>query len=275
MFALVQARNDDVAALDQANAIRRIELEVVLDEAGDPWAGGVDQGAGAKGLQAAVGVLQFNLPQAIDALGAQAAGARVDVRTVLTGGHGIEHHQAGVIHGTVGVFETAADRWLERVSRAKAQAARSAQALALAQVVIQEQASTNHPRRAQVRAMWQHEAHRLDDVRCLGQQYFTLGQCFAHQAKLVVFQVAQATVDQLAAGRRGVLGQVVLFAEEHLEAAPSGVGSDAHAIDTTTDHSEVIAVGEWGLGRNGLGHGQGLLRLFTSNMNIYVRFRKY
>ncbi|MNP18472.1 hypothetical protein D3C76_1109560 [compost metagenome] len=65
MFAFVQARHDDVAALDQADAVRRVEFEVVLDEAGDPGAGGVDQGAGANALQAAVGMLQFNLPQAI------------------------------------------------------------------------------------------------------------------------------------------------------------------------------------------------------------------
>jgi hypothetical protein len=90
-------------------------------------------------------------------------------------------------------------------------------------VVIQEQAGTDHPRRAQVRAVRQHEAHRLDDVRGLGQQHFALGQGFAHQAEFVMFEVAQAAVDQLAAGRRGVAGQVVLFAKEHRQAAPGGV----------------------------------------------------
>ncbi|MNJ80518.1 hypothetical protein D3C77_789280 [compost metagenome] len=66
--------------------------------------------------------------------------------------------------------------------------------------------------------MWavrEDETHRLDDMRGLGQQDFTLGQGFAHQAEFVVFQVAQAAVDQLAAGRRGVAGEVVFFAEEH------------------------------------------------------------
>lgn len=58
-------------------------------------------------------------------------------------------------------------------------------------------------------------------------------------------------MDQFAAGRRGVLGQVVLFAEEYLEATPGGVGSDAHAIDAAADHGEVIAVSDGGWDETG------------------------
>ena len=101
-----------MAALDQADAVRRIQLEVVLDETGDPRASGVDQGAGANALQAAIGMLQLDLPQAVHALCAQAAGAGMDVRAVLTGGHGIEHHQPRVVYRAIGVFETARDRRL-------------------------------------------------------------------------------------------------------------------------------------------------------------------
>ncbi|MNT23919.1 hypothetical protein D3C72_1593640 [compost metagenome] len=220
-------------------------------------------------------MLQLHLPQAIHTLRTQAAGTGMDMGTFFPCGHRIQHYQAGVVHRAVGIFEATADCRLERVARAEAQAARSTQALALAEVVVEEQAGADHPGRAQVRAVRQHEAHRLDDVRGFGQQHFALGQGFTHKSELVVLQVAQAAVDQFAAGRRGVLGQVVLFAEEYLEATPGGVGSDAHAIDAAADHGEVIAVGDWGLGRNGLGHGQGLLGLFASNMNIDVRFRKY
>ncbi len=124
----------------------------------------------------------------------------MDVCAVFAGSHGVEHHQAGVIDGAIGVFETTGDVWLERVAGAEAQAARGAQALALAQVVIQEQAGANHPGRAQVRTMRQHEAHRPDDVRGFGQEYLALGERFAHQAELVVLQIAQAAMDQLAAG---------------------------------------------------------------------------
>ncbi len=131
VFAFVEARHDDVAALDQADAVRGIELEVILDEAGDPRAGGVDQGACANALQAAIGMLQFNLPQAIHTLSTQATGVGVDVCAVFAGAHGIEHHQTGIVHGAVGIFESAGDCRLERVARAKAQAARGTQALAL------------------------------------------------------------------------------------------------------------------------------------------------
>ncbi|MNY48737.1 hypothetical protein D3C86_1840930 [compost metagenome] len=51
-----------------------------------------------------------------------------------------------------------------------------------------------------MRTVRQHEAHLLDDVWRLGQQYFALGQGLAHQAEFVMFEIAQATVDQLAAG---------------------------------------------------------------------------
>jgi ABC-type Fe3+/spermidine/putrescine transport system ATPase subunit len=42
---------------------------------------------------------------------------------------------------------------------------------------------------------------RPHDVRRGAQQRFALLQRFAHQAELAVFEVAQAAVDQLGAGR--------------------------------------------------------------------------
>ncbi|MCY1186581.1 hypothetical protein D9M73_274670 [compost metagenome] len=119
----------------------------------------------------------------------------------LAGGHGVEHHQAGVVDPAIGVFEAAGDLRLQRAAGAEAQAAGGGQALALAEVVVEEQAGADHPRRAQVRPVRQDETQRLDDVRRLGQQHFALGQGFAYQAEFVVFQIAQAAVDQFAAGR--------------------------------------------------------------------------
>jgi len=139
----------------------------------------------------------------------------VNVRAFFASGHGVEHHQAGVIDPAVGVFETLGDFAFQRAVSAKLEAFGTGELFAFAQVVIQEQTCADHPRRAQVRAVRQYKTHLLDDVRGLGQQHFAFGQCFTHQAELVMFEVAQAAVDQLAAGGGGVAGQVVLFAKEY------------------------------------------------------------
>lgn len=66
-------------------------------------------------------------------------------------------------------------------------------------MVIEEQTGADHPRRAQVRAVRQHEAHRFDDMRRLGQQHLALGQCLADQSEFVVFQITQPAMNELAA----------------------------------------------------------------------------
>jgi hypothetical protein len=231
VIAFVQFRHDDVAALNQTDAVRRFHLQVVTDELGDPRAGGVHQRFGGDRKQAAVGALQVQVPQAFGATGADAASLSVHVGAFFAGGHGVQHHEAGVVDPAIGVFEAFLDFAFQRAVGTELQAFRTWQFFALAEVVIQEQAGTNHPRRAQVRTVRQHEAHRFDDVRRLGQQHFALGQRFTHQTEFVMFEVAQAAVDQLAAGRRGVAGEVVLFAKEHRKPATGGIRCDPHAID--------------------------------------------
>ncbi len=95
----------------------------------------------------------------------------------------------------------------------------------------------------------------MDDVRSLGQQYLSLGEGFADQAEFVVFQVAQAAVDQLAAGGGGVGGEVVLFAKEHRHPAPGGVRRDPRAIDAAADDGQVIDFGKGRVARAGGIHG--------------------
>ncbi|MNT12336.1 hypothetical protein D3C72_1472600 [compost metagenome] len=93
-------------------------------------------------------MFQLHIPDTVDAPGADATGAGTNVCAFLASGHRVEHHQAGVIHCTVGVFEAAGDVRFERVTRAEAQAARGAELFTLAQVIVQKQSSTNHPGRA-------------------------------------------------------------------------------------------------------------------------------
>ena len=71
------------------------------------------------------------------------------------------------------------------------------------------------------------------------QQHLALDQGLAHEAELVVLEIAQAAVDQLAAGGRGVLGEVVLLAQQHRQAAAGGIARDAGAVDPAADDQKV------------------------------------
>ena len=73
-------------------------------------------------------------------------------------------------------------------------------------MIVHKQTNADHPRRTQVRAVGQTKAHWEGDMRCHFQQHFTFGQRFANQTEFVVFQVAQATVDEFGAGGGGRAG---------------------------------------------------------------------
>jgi hypothetical protein len=81
-------------------------------------------------------------------------------------------------------------------------------------------------------------------VRRRPQQYLALDQRLADQPELVVLEVAQAAVNQLAAARGGALREVVLLAQQHLEPAPRGVARDARTVDATADDDKVEQVHE-------------------------------
>ena len=109
-------------------------------------------------------------------------------------------------------------------------------------MVVQPQSRAQHPARAQVRLPGQDETQRMDQVRGLPAYRLTLTQRFAHQAELALFEVAQAAMDQLAAGTGGVCGQVMLLAEQDAQAAAAGVTGDAGAVDAATDDQQVEVV---------------------------------
>ncbi|KAG0913395.1 hypothetical protein G6F32_016660 [Rhizopus arrhizus] len=79
----------------------------------------------------------------------------------------------------------------------------------------------------------------MDQVRCLPAHHLALAQCLAHQAQFTLFQVTQAAVDQFAAGTGGVRGQVMLFTQQHPQAATGRVTGDAGTVDAATDHQQV------------------------------------
>jgi hypothetical protein len=109
-------------------------------------------------------------------------------------------------------------------------------------VIVEEKADADHPGRAQRFLMRQHEAQRPDDMRRTFQQHLALAQRLAHQAELVIFQIAQATMDQLGAGGRGGAGEIVLLDHQDLEPAAGGVARNADAVDAAANDQEIEAV---------------------------------
>ena len=102
-------------------------------------------------------------------------------------------------------------------------------------MVVEEKAEPDHPGGPQVIGMRQHEPQRPDDVRRVREQDFPLFQGLAHEPEFVVFEIAQAPVDQLGRGGGGALREVALLGEQDLEAAPGGVARDARSVDAAAD----------------------------------------
>ena len=112
-------------------------------------------------------------------------------------------------------------------------------ALAAAEVIVEEQAGPNQPGRALLRRMRQHEAHRPDDMRRGCEQNFPLDQRLSHQAKLVIFQIAQAAMHELARARGRTFGEIVLLAEQHLQATTGGIARDTSSVDSAADDGDI------------------------------------
>ena len=102
-------------------------------------------------------------------------------------------------------------------------------------MVVEEEPDADHPRRAQVRLVRQHERERLDEVRRDGEQHLALGERFGDQPELVVLEVAQAAVDELGAPLRRGRREVVLLDQQHRQAAARRVARDAGAVDAAAD----------------------------------------
>src|SRR5690606_34107820 len=93
LLALVQTRHDDVTALDQADAVRRVLFQAVANELRYPGPGSIDQRPGAQRETTPVFTLQLDMPDFADSPGAQALRAGVDMGAFFAGRHGVEHHQ--------------------------------------------------------------------------------------------------------------------------------------------------------------------------------------
>jgi len=76
-------------------------------------------------------------------------------------------------------------------------------------------------------------------MRRITQQHLTLSKRLGDQAELQVLEIAQAAVDQLAAGGARTARQIMLLHEYDSQASTRGIPRDACAIDTTPDDEQV------------------------------------
>ena len=167
-------------------------------------------------------------------------------------------HQPRVVGAAVGIDETVAIAVLQAVViRAAIEPHRGRMRqpcipMVAAQMVVEEQAGADHPARAQPGHVGHHEARRPDQVRRHAQQRFAFRQGLGHQAELVLFEIAQAAMDQLRGTRRGGAGQVAAFHQGHRETAARGVARDAGAVDAAADDQQIDGKSGWRhLGRHG------------------------
>ena len=114
------------------------------------------------------------------------------------------------------------------------------QNLAAAQMIVEEQAQPQDGPGPQALVVRQHEAQRPDDVRRGIQQHLALDQRLAHQAELIMLEIAQAAVDELGRGLDVPEARSPCSARKHLQAAPRCIARDAAAIDAAADDEEVI-----------------------------------
>jgi hypothetical protein len=237
-----------VAALHEAHAVLRVAPERTMQHVAHPRTGRVGDGARAHVEGAAVGAAQDRLPFGVLAartLSRDQLRAREDLRAVLLCVERIEHDEARVVHPAIRVDEAAPDRFDERRAHrmaAHVDAVRTRQQFAPSQMIVEEQADADQPCGTQVRHVRHDETQRPHDVGRRAQQGLALLERLAHEPELLVLEVAQPAVNQLGTGRRGVRGEIVLFAKQHGEPAPSRVTRDARAVDPAAHDEQIVPV---------------------------------
>ena len=195
----MHAAGDDVAALHQPQGRRVVQAHHAAGNIFRPRPGGVDQPVG--GDAAAIG--EAELPQAIHAFGPRHRRARQHGCPARGGILQVFDHQPGIVHPAIPVAEGGAIARIKRAAGAFAaqiDARRARHHLAPGEMIIKEGAQPQHPHRAHAFGMGQHERLRPGDVRRDIEQHFAFGQRLSHQAKGIIFKIAQAAVDQLGGG---------------------------------------------------------------------------
>ena len=240
---IIELVDDKVTALHHADFVRIVAAHHGAEYLAHPGAGGIDERPGAHCFHAAIFRLDGHLPMVADAARRGAFGAGTDDRAPFLCPARVEDHEAGILHPAVGILVAADILLLQRLARyvgAQVHAARAGQDLASAQMIVEEQAHPQDGPGTQAVMVGQHETQRPDDVRRRLEQHLALDQRLAHQAELIMLEIAKPAMDELRGRTRRARGEVSLLGEKHLEAAPRCVPRNAAAIDAAADDEEVI-----------------------------------
>ena len=243
MSVVEELAHHDVAPLDEPDPVLRPGAACERADPADPWTARVDDAPRPDGEALARHPIgKDRRPARARRCERDARGAGADLRPPGVRIAGVQYHQPRILHPAVRVLEGPAIAALQRAPArvpAEVDARARRQRAAPAEVVVEKEAQPDHPPGAQPGVMREHEAHRPDDVRGVAQEHRALAQGVAHKSEVAVLQVAKPAVDQLGAGRRGVRGQIVLLAQQHVEAAPRRVPGDAGAVDAAADDEQV------------------------------------
>ena len=242
VIAGMEPANDDVAALDQPEPPGH-RLAGGATHVIGPRPSGVDHDAGADLAGRACRLLERAGPRPATALERGQPGPGQDIGAVPGGVDGSEHHEPGIVDRAIGIGETGlgGDREAAAPVRiGEVDTFAAGQRPLSAEPVVEPEAEADQPRRAHAGAMGQHEAQRMDDVGRGGEQDLAFIERLADEAELVLLEIAQATVDQLARGRRRRLGEIAALDQQYVEAASRRVARDAGAVDPAADDQQVV-----------------------------------
>ena len=172
-----------------------------------------------------------------------ARGAGADFGAAIGGIARGEHDEARVVDEAVGIFKAlgvaVGDQRLSDLVAGEIDRARRRQQIAAADMVVEEQPEAQQPGRAQPGMVRQNETQRTDDVGRDLPEDFALDQRLADQAKLVIFEIAQAAMHELGRPGRRPARQVIHFTKENRIAPARRIARDAAAIDAASDDGEV------------------------------------
>ncbi len=242
LVAAPEFTRDNMAALDEPDATRGVSA-CPMQNVFDPGAGSVDKNLSGRLENVSVSrASQIDMPCLGDAPRRCERRPRQHRAAAFADVQGVQDNQPRVVYPAVRIFEGAGKILPQRLALRhfyEVEASSRGQDFAPAQVIVEKEACPDHPGRALLRAVRKDKPHRPDDVRRRAEQDLALDQRLADEAKLIIFEIAQAAVNKLARPGGGSLREIVLLAEQHRESAADSVASDAGSVDAAANDNQI------------------------------------